>query len=130
MERRPSQPERKEPNMIRWIAGVLLVAILVLGFVAWRRSVVPAPAADGGAPAAAAPAAPEPAPAGGSADAARPAPAPASDAGSVSGITWTVPSGWRPGGARAMRLATYEVGGPAAETSAECAVFYFGPGLG
>ena len=85
--------------MIRWIGGVLLVAILVLGFVAWRRAIAPA--------------APDPLNAGtptsepsirehrgparhGAALAAldHPAPAP-DDVAAASGIMWTVPAGWR-----------------------------------
>jgi len=128
---RNERNDRKDPNMIRWIGGVLLVAILVLGFVAWRRSIAPAPAADAGMPAAQAPSAQEPAnPAGGAGSPAPAEPAPTADAAAIAGIKWTVPAGWREGGARAMRLATFMVGGPAPETSAECAVFYFGPGLG
>ena len=120
--------------MIRWIAGVFLVAILVLAFVAWRRSLPPPTPAD--APAAsstpAAPA-PEPGPGSSSAPAGSPATpaAPAADLpGGPSGLTWTVPDSWHAGGARAMRLATYVVGGSDPASTGECAVFYFGPGLG
>src|SRR5262252_3847743 len=105
--------------MIRWIGGALLVAILVLGFVAWRRSIAPAapPPASEPAPAAteAAPAAPAPAPAG--PDHAEPAP---DDVANVSGITWTVPAGWRTAAPRAMRLATYAIGGDDPRLAAEC----------
>ena len=122
--------------MIRWIGGALLVAILVLGFVAWRRSIAPAQSPDSGSPAATT--TPAPAGAAGAAPGSSPGsgspapgePAASSDAAAAAGIKWIVPAGWREGGARAMRLATFNVGGPAPETSAECAVFYFGPGLG
>jgi hypothetical protein len=115
--------------MIRWIGGVLVVGLLVLGFVAWKRSMEPAGPAGAAAPqgATAAPqdAGAEPMPPAPTAA----APAPQALAG-ASGIAWTVPAGWRVGGARAMRLATYIVGGPDPKLMGECAVFHFGPGLG
>src|SRR5262245_38816793 len=115
--------------MIRWVGAVLVVGLLVLGFVAWKRSMEPArspqatapaatpanPTTDGSTPAPSAPTAPAPAP---------------DDVAAASGMTWTVPAGWRSGGARAMRLATYIVGGPDPQLMGECAVFYFGAGLG
>jgi hypothetical protein len=121
--------------MIRWIGGVLVVGLLVLGFVAWKRSMEPATPSGGAPPAASAPAASEPQ-AGGGAGAESPPPAPTAPApapqavADASGITWTVPAGWREGGARAMRLATYIIGGPDPKLMGECAVFHFGPGLG
>lgn len=51
--------------------------------------------------------------------------------GSVAGVSWGVPKRWVPGGERPMRVATYAI--PAAEgdtEGAECAVFYFGQGVG
>jgi hypothetical protein len=112
--------------MIRWVGGVLLVAILVLGFVAWKRSIAPAPPQQTSEPSSAIPEAP-PAPAPAAPD--HPAPAP-DEVAAASGILWTVPAGWRTGAPRAMRLATYMVGGSDPRLSAECAVFYFGQGLG
>src|SRR5204863_239134 len=80
-------------------------------------------------PVASAPAGSAPQDAGSESAPAAPAPAPQSVA-DVSGLTWTVPAGWREGGARAMRLATYIIGGPDPKLLGECAVFHFGPGLG
>ncbi|HXS81865.1 MAG TPA: hypothetical protein VN896_04030 [Methylomirabilota bacterium] len=101
--------------MIRWIAGVLVVGLLALGFVTWKRSVEPAAAPTSGAPAAS-----EPAP-GGTQD--------AEALAEASGIRWTAPAGWHAGGERPMRLATYTVG-PDPHHVAECAVFHFGAGQG
>ena len=112
--------------MIRWIGAALVVGLLVLGFVAWRRSVEPAQP-QGGAPAAAA------MPPGATPDDGGSAPGTATapeDALAASGLKWKAPAGWREGGPRAMRLATYFVGGPEPETTGECAVFHFGPGMG
>ena len=46
-------------------------------------------------------------------------------------IKWVVSGNWKPQGARPMRLATYQIP-PAAgdQESAECGVYYFGPGQG
>ena len=115
--------------MIRWIGGALVVGLLVLGFVAWRRSMEPAPGsgAAGEPPAAASPMPPSGTPdVGGS---------PGADGSSeatlaASGLRWKTPASWREGGPRAMRIATYFVGGPDPETTGECAVFHFGPGMG
>src|SRR5262245_42107006 len=97
--------------MIRWVGAVLVVGLLVLGFVAWKRSMEPARPAAASAPTASSA---NPTPDGSTATPPAPsAPAPApDDVAAASGITWTVPAGWRSGGARAMRLATYIVGGP------------------
>jgi hypothetical protein len=100
--------------MIRWIAGVLVVGLLVLGFVTWKRSVEPVRLADAAAPAA---------------GEENRSPDPEALA-AASGIRWTVPAGWRDGGERAMRLATYLVGGQDPHAGAECAVFHFGAGQG
>ena len=109
--------------MVRWIAGVLVVGLAVLGFVAWKRSVQPAQSSA--------------APAAGAssgmprADGSSPGEALTPDAAlAATGIQWRVPQGWREGGPRAMRLATYYVGGPEPSTTGECAVFHFGPGQG
>jgi len=49
--------------------------------------------------------------------------------GTAGGITWTVPAGWKPGPKKPMRAATYIIDPAEGDTdSAECAVFYFGPG--
>ena len=115
--------------MIRWIGGALVVGLLVLGFVAWKRSVAPAqPSAAGEPPAAGASVPPSGMPdAGGSSPGADVTPEAAL---ASSGIQWKTPSSWREGGPRSMRLATYFVGGPDPETTGECAVFHFGPGMG
>jgi len=119
--------------MIRWIGAGLVLGLLILGFVAWKRAVAPATPPAATAPAAAAPSASAPA-SGAGAEPPPPAPTtptPAPEAVlAASGITWTVPAGWRTGDARAMRLATYIVGGPDPQLTGECAVFHFGPGLG
>src|SRR5439155_12786259 len=119
--------------MIRWIAGVFLVAILVLAFVAWRRSLPPPTPADAPAASSTPAAPPEPGPGSSPAPAGSPATpaAPAADLpGGPSGLTWTVPDSWHAGGARAMRLATYVVGRSDPASPGECAVVYFGPGPG
>jgi hypothetical protein len=51
------------------------------------------------------------------------------------GVQWKVPAGWTEERGSAMRVATYKIAGPkgtgaSADTSAECAVFFFGPGQG
>ena len=110
--------------MIRWIGAALVVGLIVLGFVAWKRSMEPAQP-QGGAPAATSPGAmPD---GGGSSPGTAATP---EDALAASGLQWKAPRGWREGGPRAMRLATYFVGGPEPETTGECAVFHFGPGMG
>jgi hypothetical protein len=115
--------------MIRWIRGVLVVGLLVLGFVAWKRSMEPARPADAGtSPAAGASIPPPGMPDGGGSP--QDVGGTTEDALAASGIQWKTPSGWREGGPRAMRLATYFVGGPEPETTAECSVFHFGPGMG
>ena len=110
--------------MVRWIGAALVVGLIVLGFVAWKRSMEPAQP-QGGAPAATSPGAmPD---GGGSSPGTAATP---EDALAASGLQWKAPRGWREGGPRAMRLATYFVGGPEPETTGECAVFHFGPGMG
>jgi hypothetical protein len=50
---------------------------------------------------------------------------------SAGGLRWTAPAGWKAEGARPMRAATYTVPPAAGDgDSAECAVFFFGPGQG
>jgi hypothetical protein len=99
-------------TMIRWIAGVLVVGLLLLGFVTWKRSVEPARSSDAGAPVASTPA--------------------TSSSGSagrdlrdhVDGA-----GGWRDGGA--LRCGSPPTcGGPDPHLVAECAVFHFGAGQG
>ena len=122
--------------MIRWIAGVFLVAIIVLGFVAWRRSTVPGPGSAQPAEAsteptpASAPGEGPAAPANGAAATSPAIPRKPAAPPNATGIAWQVPAAWHEGGARAMRVATYLVGGAEPSKSGECAVFYFGPGLG
>ncbi len=47
---------------------------------------------------------------------------------SAAGVRWTVPSAWKLGEERPMRIASYLIGDGAEQ--ADCAVFYFGPGQG
>jgi hypothetical protein len=50
---------------------------------------------------------------------------------SAAGLRWTAPAGWKTEGARPMRAATYVVAPATTDrTSAECAVYFFGPGQG
>ena len=109
--------------MIRWIAGVLVAGLLVLGFVAWKRSMEPVRAGGDVA------SAPESTPADGLAPDAAGASTPEA-ALEATGVRWTAPAGWRSGEPRAMRLATYYLGGPDAKHAGECAVFHFGPHMG
>ncbi len=52
-------------------------------------------------------------------------------AGSVAGLKWTTPTGWKTEGARPMRAATYTIPPLVGDTaSAECVVYFFGPGQG
>ena len=56
---------------------------------------------------------------------------PASWAGSVSGLTWQDPAGWKVEGERPMRAATYTIPPAAGDSEpGECVVYYFGPGQG
>jgi len=50
---------------------------------------------------------------------------------SAAGVRWTAPDGWANEGSRPMRAATYRIA-PAAgdKASAECGVYFFGPGQG
>jgi hypothetical protein len=97
---------------LRWIALGLPVAVIALGFFAWKQFAAPPQQSQE----------PPPAPVANTPESqaldtgARPA--------SIAGIGWTVPAGWVTNAPRAMRVATYSVG------DAECAVFYFGPGQG
>ncbi len=97
--------------MIRRIAVLLLVLVFALAFMAWRRS--RAPVAETPAPRVS-----------GLPDSIVTAPA------TDPGVTWTPPGAWRLEPARAMRLATYRLGGPGRDDGAECAVFFFGKGIG
>lgn len=50
---------------------------------------------------------------------------------SAAGVKWTAPSGWKTEAARPMRVVTYLAPPVAGDTaSAECAVYFFGPGQG
>ena len=50
---------------------------------------------------------------------------------SVAGLKWMTPTGWKTEGARPMRAATYTISRAAEDTaSAECVVYFFGPGQG
>ena len=63
--------------------------------------------------------------------AAPPAPkAVAARADSAGGIEWKVPARWTAGAGSAMRVATYAIPEVKGAEAAECAIFFFGPGLG
>lgn len=50
---------------------------------------------------------------------------------SVAGVKWAAPAGWKVEAPRPMRAATYALPPTDGDTaSAECAVYYFGPGQG
>lgn len=50
---------------------------------------------------------------------------------SAAGLKWTAPPGWKDEGSRPMRAATYEIApAPGDKTAPECAVYFFGAGLG
>jgi hypothetical protein len=50
---------------------------------------------------------------------------------SVAGLKWTTPTRWKTEGARPMRAATYTIPPTVGDTaSAECVVYFFGPGQG
>lgn len=50
---------------------------------------------------------------------------------SAGGLRWTMPAGWKADAARPMRAATYTITPVAGDRgSAECAIFFFGPGQG
>jgi len=96
--------------MIRWLAVLLVVAVFALEFMAWRRSVAPAPKAV-------------PSAAHGLPDSVL------SRDPEDPGVHWVKPSAWTLGPDRPMRNATYLV--PArGDRAAECAVFFFGEGAG
>jgi len=96
--------------MIRWLAVLLVVAVFALEFVAWRRSVAPAPHVASsqvkGLP---------------DSIVSREIEDP--------GVHWTKPAGWAQGPDRQMRVATY-LPPPRGGSALECAVFYFGEGVG
>jgi hypothetical protein len=126
---------------MRAIVLVAVLAIAVLGFVAWKQSTTPAqPAPEaaqqqmppsggdaggmpGGAPGGMPGGAPGGMPGG--------TPSAVIDQSGDPGYAWKVPSKWMnqiTGGG--MRLATYIVPGASTGLDAECAVYYFGPGKG
>ena len=49
---------------------------------------------------------------------------------SAAGVHWSIPSRWKEGGERPMRLATYVIPGGDGGADGECAVFHFGGGQG
>ena len=109
--------------MVRWIGAALVAGLLVLAFVAWKRSVQPAQSSAAPPAAGATSGMPD--------DGKSPGEPPTPDAAlAATGIQWKVPGGWREGGPHAMRLATYYVGGPEPSTTGQCTVFHFGPGMG
>jgi hypothetical protein len=58
---------------------------------------------------------------------ATPAPAP----NQAGGVSWAAPTGWEPGPAHQMRVATYRIRAIAGDPEdAECAVYFFGTGQG
>lgn len=95
--------------------GVLLLFAFFAGAY-WQRSVSPVAPAEGQSESQAMP----------------PTDGPSIETGEASsvGIDWDVPSRWKNTGATSTRLATYDVPPPGGGESAECAVFYFGPGQG
>jgi hypothetical protein len=92
---------------LKWITAVMVLAIAVLGYLAWRNNTQPATQETAAAP---------------------PEGAPAAEAPADPGIAWNAPASWTDEGSRPMRLASYVVSGPGGE--AQCAVHYFGPGQG
>lgn len=95
---------------MRWIAGAVVVAMAVLGFLAWRNNTQPA--------------AQEPASPSSS------MPGDASPEAADPGIAWKVPAGWTDAGGSTMRVAAYSIAGAGDAPPAECAVYYFGEGQG
>jgi hypothetical protein len=50
---------------------------------------------------------------------------------SAAGVKWTAPAGWKDEGSRPMRAATYDIApAPGDKIAPECAVYFFGKGLG
>jgi hypothetical protein len=50
---------------------------------------------------------------------------------SAAGVKWTAPTGWKSEAARPMRAATYTIASaPGDSITAECGVYFFGPGQG
>lgn len=111
------------PMRVGVIVAILLVA--VLGFMAWKNN-QERPQTQTSPPAAEAPQADAQGEPQGMPPAGMVAPPTATDPG----MTWTVPKNWLTQITGGMRLATYIVPGPAKDTDAECAVYYFGPGAG
>ena len=101
---------------LRIVVVIAVVAVAALAVAAWNmnteRPPAPAPASGGSAPMAE----------GSPGEAAAPAPA-------DPGLDWNVPGSWTIDLAQGMRLATYLIPG-AGGKNAECAVYYFGPGMG
>lgn len=103
---------------LRIVVAIAVIAVAALAVAAWNmnteRAQAPAAAPGGSAsmPGEAAPgevAAPEPA---------------------DTGLDWNVPGGWTIDLAQGMRLATYVIPASGGGATAECAVYYFGPGQG
>ncbi len=111
---------------MRSIVLVAVVAILVLGFLAWRQNTKPAaPSGDTSAQQSTPPSG------GGDAGGGAPSGMPGiADQASDPGVAWTTPSSWLTQITSGMRLATYVVPGQGQGQDAECAVYYFGPGKG
>jgi hypothetical protein len=103
---------------LRAIVVAAVLAIVILGYVAWRQNTEKAipdtPAGQGQMPAP---------------DAAGETPMIADQPGDP-GVTWKTPRGWMTQITGGIRVATYIVPGSDRGADAECAVYYFGPGKG
>lgn len=99
---------------LRIVSTVLVLVVVAVGFVVWKRSTMPESPATGMLGA------------GGESAGDMSAP-PAQDPG----VKWQTPKRWAEEPATGMRLATYVVPSPAGGgEAARCPVYYFGPGEG
>lgn len=103
---------------LRIVVVVALIAVAALAIAAWNMN-TPRATAPAAAPEASAPMSDGPAPgedaAPGAADI---------------DLEWSVPRSWTVDLAQGMRIATYMIPGTGGAAAAECAVYYFGPGMG
>ena len=101
---------------LRIVVAIAVVAVAALAIAAWNMNTerAQAPAASQGE------SAPMP---GGTGEVAAPEPA-------DPGLDWNVPGKWTIDLAQGMRLATYVIPATGGSQTAECAVYYFGPGQG
>ena len=106
----------------RAIVAIALAAMAAFAFAVWNISIqmTPPPSTAGSGPA----------PGGAGTEPAQPeGPAPGEAEAPDPGLVWSVPGRWTIDLAQGMRIATYLVPG-APDQGAECAVYYFGPGMG